>query len=203
MTCHIVGAGEAKNLPCVAKGDLLIAADGGLAVLLEAGLVPDLVIGDFDSLALDVPKGIERVTLPVEKDETDMAAAVRLGRVRGYCEFCLYGGTGGRPDHTYANYQLLVGLAGENVRACLFDGTYRAAAITNGTLALPARARGTVSVFAVGECAREVTLEGLYYPLVGATLTKDVPLGVSNHIVSHPASVTVGDGTLLVMWEED
>ena len=202
MICHIVGAGEPKNLPEVQAGDFLIAADGGLAVLEKEGIRPDLVIGDFDSLSYSVPSGVETVRLPVEKDDTDMLAAVRLGLARGYRQFYLYGGTGGRPDHTYANYQLLASLARQGLEAILFDGDYRMSAVSNGTFLLPETANRTVSVFALTDRAEGVTLSGLYYRLEDAVLTADMPLGVSNRIFSHPASVCVREGVLLVMWEE-
>lgn len=91
--CYIIGAGERINiLPAPEQGDLLIAADGGYAWLKEKGLEPDLVVGDFDSMA--EPAGVAHlVRLPKEKDDTDTMAAVRLGQERGYRRFHIFGGT--------------------------------------------------------------------------------------------------------------
>ena len=202
MVCHIVGAGECTVLPQKKQGDLLIAADGGWDALRACDLRPDLLIGDFDSVKHDLPCDVETVRLPVEKDETDMEAAVRLGLARGCREFAFYGATGGRPDHTYGNYRLVVSLTKRGFRAVLFGGDYCVSAVKDGCLTLPQTADGTVSVFAVDARAEGVTLEGLYYPLQNAALDPDTTLGVSNRVVAHPASVEVRRGCLLVMWEQ-
>ena len=77
---------------------------------------------------------------------------------------------------------------------------WTAAAITNGSLAFSADHRGTISVFCQGDRAEGVTLEGLKYPLKDAVLTCDFPLGVSNSFTGAESRVTVGKGTLLVIW---
>ena len=203
MVCYIIGAGEApSDPPRPAAGDLVIAADAGVTLAHALGLTPALTVGDFDSLG-HLPEGGEVIRLPVEKDETDMAAAVRLGRERGYRTFYLLGGTGGRPDHTYANYQLLADCAARGEEAVLFGSGFRAAAVANGgKLTFPPEARGTLSVFsALGE-AEGVSEAGVYYRLDGATLAGTVPLGVSNHFLTgQAAEISVGRGTLLVFFE--
>lgn len=203
MVCYIFGAGQTpREIPTPAAGDLVIAADAGLSVCRERGIEPDLTVGDFDSLG-EIPAGTGVVRLPVEKDETDMAAAVRLGEARGYRVFYLFGGTGGRPDHTYANYQLLAALAERGEQGILFGAEYSAAAISDGSsLTFPIGAGQTLSVFAVGGEADGVTERGVAYPLAGATLSPSHPLGVSNsRLTGERAVVSVTRGTLLVFWE--
>jgi len=73
--------------------------------------------------------------------------------------------------------------------------------VKNGTLGFPAEFTGTVSVFCMGADARGVTLRNLYYPLENGTLTAGFPLGVSNHFTGQEASVTVENGSLLVIWD--
>ncbi len=203
MICHIMGAAPGTVLGDLVpkKGDLIIAADGGYRLLCAAGLTPDVVLGDFDSLG-EVPLHPHVVRLPVRKDETDMAAAVRVGVERGYSTFRLYGGVGGRPDHTYANQQLLFGMAKHGLHARLFGAGYCMTVLCDGTLTFPAGQRGTVSVFSLTDCSCGVTLSGLSYPLQDATLTNDIPLGVSNQFLPETAaSFTVAKGALLIMWE--
>lgn len=84
--CHIVGAGPFCPWgPQPQPGDLLIAADGGYAHLSRWGLMPDLVVGDFDSGPK--PAHPQVISLPREKDVTDTWAAAQLGRERGYSVF--------------------------------------------------------------------------------------------------------------------
>ena len=199
--CYIVGAGERTiALPAPEQGDLLIAADGGYAWLKERGLKPDLVVGDFDSMA--EPAGVAHlVRLPKEKDETDTMAAVRLGRARGYRRFHIFGGTGGRFDHTLANLQLLAWLSRRGEEGRLYGPDWTAAAITGGTLEFGPEHRGMISVFAHSDTVRGVTIEGLKYSLSNAELDNGFSLGVSNEFTGVPARVSVKEGTLLIVWE--
>lgn len=199
-TCYIVGAGTFYDRGFApGAGDFVIAADGGYGTLTARGTDMDLVVGDFDSMGSrpDHPKVVD---LPVEKDDTDTMAAIRLGWDRGYRTFRLYGGTGGRVDHTLANLQSLVWLSVRGGRGFLVGEDWTAAAITDGSLAFSADHRGTLSVFCQGDRAEGVTLEGLKYSLKNAVLTCDFPLGVSNSFAGAESRVTVGKGTLLVIW---
>ena len=200
--CFIVGAGVVDlNLHLsLRKDDLLIAADAGWLAVERMGLVPQLVVGDFDSLG-SRPDHPNTVVLPTVKDDTDMHAAIKLGLERGYTRFALYGGTGGRLAHTLANLQLLNGLAQQGCRGFLVgDGTV-STAICNDSLRFPAEMTGYLSVFCEGSPAHGVTLSGLKYELDHAELTSSFPLGVSNEFTGVPAQVSVEDGTLLVLWQ--
>jgi len=199
--CFIIGAGPFYGLPVApAPGDYVIAADGGYLHCREAGLVPDLLLGDFDSLdALPGDTDVER--FPVDKDDTDSMLAMKLGLEKGFTTFHLYGGTGGRMDHTLANLQGLAYLARQGARGYLYDASYVFTALWNSSLDLPAREEGIFSVFALGETARGVSILGGRYPLEGGELSPFFPLGVSNHFEGRPVRVSVEKGCLLVGWE--
>lgn len=202
--CFIVGAGstDPKLQLSLQPEDLLIAADGGLETVKRMGLVPHLVIGDFDSLG-QYPDHPNAVVLPCEKDITDMHAAINLGAERGYHRFALYGGTGGRLAHTLANLQLLDGLAQQGCRGFLIGGGSVATALHNGALDFPSTMSGYLSVFCSSGTAEGITLQGLKYELNDAPLTGSFPLGVSNEFTGTPAHVEVASGTLLVLWQAD
>lgn len=201
--CYIVGAcppGELRFAP--GRPALVIAADQGLRHLEAAGIAPDLIVGDFDSLGT-VPSGENVIRHPVEKDDTDMMLAVKTGLSRGCRVFVLYGGVGGRLDHTYANLQTLAYLSDHGARGYLLGDGFVATAWKDGALDFPAGLAGPVSVFCPGEKAEGVTIEGLYYPLRDGILTSGFPLGVSNQFTGVSARVSVRKGTLLAMWRED
>lgn len=198
--CYIVGAGDFTGRDLAPRGeDFVIAADGGFKPLEELGVAPHLIVGDFDSLGY-TPQGENVLAYQAEKDDTDMGLAVHLGWEQGYRRFRLYGGSGSRPDHFLANLQTLAGISRRGGEGLLVCPGFTVAAVTDGTLFFDSSHRGYVSVFCQGSEARGVTLEGLKYPLTEATLTCDVPLGVSNEFLGVPAKVTVKSGTLLVVW---
>lgn len=212
--CFIFGAGEyaagQDGLPRIpvmpSASDIVIAADAGLRTVRRLGIKPKLIIGDFDSLgAVPAADGKEELLrLPVRKDDTDMLAALKEGRRRGCTVFYLYGGTGGRIDHTLANIQCLSWLAASGCRGYLYDGTYMLTAIRNGSLKLPQELpfplrSGTLSLFAQGGDARGVTIAGLSYTLRDGVLYRDVPTGVSNEYGGGDAEISVRDGTLLAV----
>ena len=199
MRCFIAGAGEYCGFYEPVHSDYVIAADAGYAALTAHGITPDLVVGDFDSLG-GVPEHPNIVQTPVEKDDTDMMTAVRQGLSQGCKVFVIDGGLGGRVDHIAANLQTLAFIAKMNARGCLLGREMSATAITNGRIDFTADAIGRLSVFCLGEKAKGVTLTGLKYPLNNATLTCDFPLGVSNEFTGLPSTVSVCEGTLIIMW---
>ena len=198
--CYIVGAGDFFGDFSPKKEDLVIAADGGYGSLAKKNIRCDLLLGDMDSLK-DTPKGIETLKFKVEKDETDMRLAYLEGVKRGYTDFALYGGVGGRADHTFANYCLLAEMAENSHTGTLYDEKCKAFAIKNNSTRVVGKANKTVSVFAFGGDALGVDIKGLYYELTDGTLSSQNPLGVSNHITDSEGEVSVKNGTLLIMQE--
>lgn len=199
--CIIIGAGTLYgHMPEIAEGDYIIAADGGYKYCKMCGITPDLVMGDFDSLE-EKPEDTPFKRLPVEKDDTDILAAIRFGLKEQYEEFHIIAGTGGkRIDHTIANMQCLTFLSNKGKKGFLYDEESIITAITNSTIAFPEDAAGTVSVFAAGDTAKGVTERGLKYFLDNADLTNDFPIGVSNSFKGAKSEISVGNGTLYVVF---
>ena len=198
--CVIFCAAEFDGLVQPLSGeDLLIAADGGLRHTEALGLTPHVILGDFDSLGF-APEGAS--VFPVEKDDTDAMLAVRRGLELGYREFVLYGSLDGpRLDHTVANFQTLQYLCHRGAYGYLVGSRHIVTVVKDGQLLFPAGWEGTVSVFCLGADAEGVTVEGLHYSLENGRLTAGFPLGVSNHFTGCAASVSVGKGSLLVLWD--
>lgn len=198
--CYIFGAGDHYGAPpSRAASEFVIAADGGYEYLRRFGVDADMLIGDFDSLE-EVPPHPDLHILPREKDDTDMVAAIHEGWDRGYRNFHIYGGTGGRLDHTLANIQCIADLAGRGGRGFLYDRDAVITAVKNDSILFPAGCAGTVSVFSHSDTADGVYEEGFTYPLVNATLRNNYPLGISNEFTGNPGSVRVTSGTLIVIY---
>lgn len=199
--CYIAGALPlSKALPLnLAPDDLLIAADGGHLQLAQRGITPHIIVGDFDSSS--PPDHPNLISLPVEKDDTDMGYAIKLGQSRSHRHFVLLGGLGGLLDHTVANLQHLHHLSQSGCNALLVGNGQRATVLTDGSLALQGTQGARCSVFALGGDALGVTLQQLHYQVENITLSPTFPLGVSNAFTSAPAQISVEQGSLLLIWE--
>ena len=196
-TCYVIGASPFTESFSPDETDFVIAADGGQQPLARMGILPQLVVGDFDSS--EVPADIPYVRHPVEKDDTDTALAIREGISRGFETFIFYGCTGGRPDHTFANVQTLYHLAREGMHGFLVGDGMIGTVVVDRTLSFCPK--GNVSVFSLTDESFGVSIEGLKYSLCDARLTNDIPLGVSNSGDGAPAKITVKRGALYVLWE--
>jgi thiamine pyrophosphokinase len=201
--CYIIGAGEMSGEHFhPGQNDLVIAADGGYRYLQTFGIQPHLLVGDFDSLDT-LPTDIEICRYPVMKDDTDTMLAIKIGLDQGYRQFRIFGGTGGRLDHTLANVQSLAYIAQHGGRGYLIGSGQNITVIKDSELRFNENASGILSVFTFSGPASGVFLEGLLYPLNDAVLQPDFPLAVSNHFTGIPATVRVQNGLLTVLWRGD
>jgi len=204
-TCYLVGASPAieAEAPRVLPGDFVIAADGGLDHLRRWGITPDFVVGDMDSLDCDLPDGVPCEIYPGEKDDTDIALALEEGLRRKFRRFEFIGASGGRPDHTMANMQLLIKAARLGAMAILHMGGWRCTALCapSGTSELRLKGHGIISVFAYGDAAKCVTIAGMKYLLAGEILDGANPRGVSNELDGE-GRISLKEGVLLCYWEE-
>jgi len=200
--CYIAGAGEFCENELPRQDDFVIAANGGYDALKSRGITPDLVVGDFDSIA-NMPNHPNIIRSNAEKDDTDMMLAVRYALEHGYKTFLINGGLGGRLDQTLANIQILTYIAENGAHGTHLGNGVRVTAINNGSIEFDPdkENKETISVFSAGSVAEGVTLKGLKYPLADATLTNLYPLGVSNEFTGKPATISVKNGTLIIIWE--
>ncbi len=205
--CYIFGAGEFS--PCeitLTDNDLVIAADGGYDHLIHMGLRADVALGDFDSVTsyeIWEDNICEKYTYPPEKDDTDMMLAIKLGLSKGFRFFAIYGGLGGRLDHTLANIQALSYLAAKGAQAILYHEDYELTVIKNSSFILPKDLTGYVSVFSLSDKSENVSIKGLKYQIEGATLSNTFPLGVSNEAIGKKGIISVEKGILLILWNRN
>lgn len=194
------------------KDSFCIAADGGLDLIQELGIVPDLIIGDMDSLEggnilarLSLNEAVRIKRLPAEKDDTDMLAAIREGLEAGCDFFELYGALGGRIDHTLANIQCLLFLLNKGAYGILYGTGQRIELVRNSRICFSKEMRRDnrrLSVFAFGGAACGVTEKGLKYTLDNVTVRPDFPIGISNEFTNCESFVEVKKGMLLVCVED-
>lgn len=185
--------------------ELVVAADGGARFLLVAGIVPDLVVGDFDSLPpADTDRlaglGVAAVRHPARKDQTDGELAVEETLRRGAGELVLAGALGAL-DHTLGHLAILRRLATRGVPARVVSpGLCMRALVAPADVVLDAAPRMRVSVVPLGADA-VVTLVGFDYPLERGMLPADACLGLGNFVAAAGARIAVHDGIVAVLVE--
>lgn len=207
--CIVIGAGDLTlGALEVGEKDLVIAVDGGLGYCGVLGVEPDLILGDFDSVSPEEAKMLETLErqvpervlrLPREKDDTDTLAALKEGLRRGYRDFRIYGGTGGRFDHTFANIQCLLFLKKQGAVGYLVDGNGMILVLVDESVEFQKGLEGYLSLFSLSEESVGVTIQGMKYPLNQALLRNDFPVGISNEFIGEASTVSVEKGQLVCM----
>jgi len=183
--------------------DRVICCDGGIRHAYALGVMPTVVLGDFDSVdpalaAYYRCAGVVFETFPVEKDYTDMELAVKHAMDSGARELLILGGLGARLDHTLANMQLLLLALDSGVAATLADER-NAVRVMSGEMVIEGPMGSLVSLVPADGVVTGVVTEGLYYPLRSETLKPGQSRGVSNVMIGERAVVRASSGRLFVI----
>lgn len=201
MYCYIFGAMPIEEFNYeINENDIVIAADAGIKNLQKFKIEPDYIIGDFDSLGY-TPTDNNTIIHPVEKDDTDTMLAVKLGFEKGYNNFRIFGGIGGRLDHTFANIQTASYIAENNGNAVFYGNKENYTVIKNTEINFPKEKKGNISIFALEDC-KNVTIKGAIYELENGFLSTNFPLGTSNKFKGNEVFISVEQGKLLIIWEK-
>jgi thiamine pyrophosphokinase len=190
------------------RAELVVAADGGARYALEAGVVPDLVVGDMDSLGEDLALEVERrgASLerhPARKDKMDGQLAVLAARERGASAADLLCAVGGRLGALIAVPHILLAAERIGLRSTVVADQGRMFVIEAGSRTLQGDPQDSISIFPFSGLATGVTLEGMEYPLEIASLESGDTLGFHNELIGRRASVSVEEGALLVVHETE
>lgn len=193
--------------------DFVIAADSGLDTLKKAGIIPDLILGDYDSLdggsaALKdyADRKIPILKYKAEKNFTDTEAALDEAVRRGGKEsfISILGACGGRLDHFLGNLQDLVIPLKAGVRAEIVNEQNRISLLDHSLTIRKKDAFGKyISFLPFTEKCKGVTLKGFKYPLSDKTLVQGNSLGISNEIVDEKAEVSLSSGILIMIQSSD
>ena len=204
-TCALVGAVDFNAEDFEARWeaggfDLVIAVDAGFAHLEAIGAVPDMAVGDFDSLGY-VPKCRRVSRYPVKKDKSDMELAMEKAVDWGHDDLVIYGALGSRLDHTLANLQLFAKFSERDATVTAIADTYAVRLLTGpDVFELPPLGEGTVSVFSAHDTAQGVIERGMMYSLDDEPLSNRTSRGLSNELLDEEATVAVESGTLYIFY---
>lgn len=191
----------------------VIAVDRGIETCNKIGIVPDVIVGDFDSassLTVGVYRKMARkqnsitfVDLDVHKDLTDTHAALRYAMDDGATDIYISGATGTRMDHTMANIGLLKECVDRGVNAYIEDD-HNVITMINGSASI-SRIDGYeyVSLIPYGGCVRSVTLTGFEYTVSDYDFQIGDSRGVSNRITDANARIEMNEGYMIINYSRD
>jgi thiamine pyrophosphokinase len=187
----------------------LICCDGGARHLAGAGMLPDVLVGDMDSilpsqLADYERQGVRIIKHPAIKDFTDTALALDYALLQQPAAIYIWGAQGGRMDHALANLFLLLKGREAGIKTCLMD-EYCEAFVPDGDVVFTDSAGCLVSLLALCSKVEGITLQGFLYPLNDEALTMSASRGISNIISADQAVIHIRSGNLLVIryWQKD
>lgn len=210
----IIVSGGTLNLEVVKReiqqGTYIIGVDRGAEFLDRHGIMPDYVVGDFDSISPEVIQKYKQETqIPVRaynpvKDASDTEIALQLAMETGYKEILILGATGSRVDHMLANLQILSLPFGAGIQAWIMD-EYNKISIIPKTFVLEEKnAYGKYfSLFSLGGVVEGLTLSGAKYNLSNHTLIPNNSLSVSNQFIESQIKIQYESGTLLFIESRD
>lgn len=192
------------------KPELVIVADRGLQGAAGLEFLPDILLGDYDSVdsrLLEQSRKDNRMIhmqYPAEKDYTDSHLAIVTALEQGAAELCILGAIGTRMDHSLANIGLLKLCMEAGVEAELVDSHNRIRMTDkNMTLQKKEQFGQYVSLLAFSDYVTGITLQGFRYPLQEAVLETGISRGVSNEIIGEQAEIQIKSGILLVIESKD
>lgn len=186
--------------------DKVIAVDAGLMAAKELGIMPDYIVGDFDTLDQEVAREYRQYPYIIwevhqaEKNETDTELAVNRAAAIGCTELTILGATGGRMDHMLGNLQLLYSCLQRGIHACMADRQNKIYLIDRSHTFYADRIWGKyISFLPFSEYVEGITLKGFRYPLENRdiSLGYEVGLCISNELTEAVGEICISDGVLI------
>ncbi len=203
MKKGIIFAGGEFSLPAnfddiLKETSCVVCADSGFDNAARLGIMPDVIIGDMDSVEKNLPDKVEQIKLNCEKDDTDTEACINYLIDKGCKEITLFCALGGRKDHELANVMLTVYAAQNGVKLIIKSSDTEIFAV-DGLAKVSGETGDWLSLIPAMGDAEGVTLSGLKYPLKNACLKAGKTVGISNEFISDEATVSVEKGILIAI----
>ncbi|MFI3229353.1 MAG: thiamine diphosphokinase [Bacillota bacterium] len=183
------------RLDTAVNGDYVICADGGYNLYNGT---PNCIIGDLDSIN-EVPKDVDLIKFPTDKDYTDGELAVRHAIKLGYKNLTIHCALLGRIDHILSNITLLQVAHNLGASAQIVDTNVTINYYEKGTHTIGAEAEDTVSILPINGSATISESFGLQYPLQHLTLTPPTTTGQSNKALTNNPTIKISSGAVLII----
>ena len=212
MNIAIISNGTIKDYTVIkekitSEYEYIICADGGAEHARKMDIMPNLVLGDFDSLSKETLEyyrnlNVEIIEADIRKDDTDTQLAINYAIEKKADKVGLFACTGSRLDHTLGNINNLFKLKQNNIKASVIDDNNEIQ-IAEKKTKIEGSVGDTISLVSLSEVTKGITLTGFEYPLESYDLKRGNSIGISNVLSSKDASVEIEDGDLLIFKSKD
>lgn len=209
--CIIIAGGSLAHpeefISLIKNAQLVICADSGATYMKQIDLLPDVIIGDLDSISPGDKRFFEEKPVRIipyspRKDATDTELAVSFAIEQQADDITLIGGSGTRLDHTMANMFLLKKLVDRQISCRIIDHHNEIFLIT-APMDITGQPGELISIVPVTEKVTGVTLSGFEYPLDNATIHMGSTIGISNRLVAKTARISIKNGVVFVFKSKD
>ena len=194
----------------IIHGQNIIAGDRGLEALYQLKIVPNHIVGDFDSVSPEILEFYKKQsqiifhTFNAEKDNTDTDIAFKLAIQLKSSKITILGALGKRMDHAIANIHILKDALEANIPCQMIDEYNRIYLINKEMTLEKDKVYGKyVSLIPLTSTVEGLTLPGYKYPLNHYTLPIGTSLGISNEIIGDIAHIEMKKGILIVIESRD
>jgi len=189
------------------ESSLLICADGGANCLFDYEIIPDYLIGDFDSIDERKLKFLESTSCkieryPREKDYTDSELALFKAADMGADEICFLGCTGTRIDHVFGNICLLHKAANMNINALIKDNN-NVISFMNNSGKIFGKKGQIFSIQPYCDLVKNLSIIGAKYSLSNYDLHIGDVITISNEFLSNEVEITFESGSILIFCSKD
>ena len=193
------------------KPDCIIGVDKGLEFCYRNHVIPDWILGDFDSISKEVIDWYRKQQeIPIrqykpEKDATDTRLGMELALKLGSDKIFLLGATGGRLDHYMGNLQSLLITARKEKEGWILDEQNAITVRKAGKICIHKEEQfgKYVSFFSMGDEVTGLSLTGFQYPLDGYTLKNSDGFAVSNQLLDDCGIIEFETGYLMMVLSKD
>lgn len=188
----------------------IIAVDKGLEALHQLKIIPNHIVGDFDSILPQILASYKKLPQVVfhqfnaEKDNTDTDIALKLAIKLKSSRITIVGALGKRMDHAIANIHILKDALEAKIPCQIVDKYNRIYLIDTSVSIKRNEAYGKyVSLIPLTSTVEGITLTGFKYTLDNDNLSIGISLGISNEIVEDIAHIDIKNGILIVIESND
>ncbi|KYD08205.1 Thiamin pyrophosphokinase [Heyndrickxia sporothermodurans] len=212
-TIHIMAGGPEELIPSLLSFNLpdieWVGVDYGVIHLLNHKIVPSIAFGDFDSVTEEQLIKIDQVTNEIkrfkpEKNETDLELALLWAIKQKPLKIRVFGATGGRADHYFANTMLLARpeCIGWNIE--IIDKQNSISVFSPGEYTVENRSdKKYISFVPLSEKVNDITLRGFKYPLTNKQTFMGSSLCISNELIQEIGYFSFTSGILMMIRSHD